>query len=827
MKKFLSVMLATAMVVSAIVAMSVLPADAADGDWSIYSIKSQYLDGYTGIMSDIPGYEYTEEGLKMIPAEWKDSAPYGTFQTTDPVYIRDGIYLEVRIDEFSYDAGDKWFNFSLWDQQNNEFGMQGEEYGYGVETLIRFNGVSTNQYTGLPNEKPDRYEADDPSTWAGAMTSMEWYMELEEGQTINCGAYDKDTYQYKFDEQGRPILVFEVKWDSSNDMCIAYINGVAAPDRYNYAITDRFESEGWRAYVGFSLQNNKLGGTVGCTILKYGTCEADADVPTGDDYEEPCAFSNEVAPLADPSQVPDGEPAIRLNGSRLDSNVAGKPSSYAGNLIAVQEDGSVNLTGASNGTAYIQFRVDNNVSYAAEDFPIVLIIMRNFCNCSYSDDDGDGVVEEECECTEQFNTLALAGDVIKEDSRYASMAKTEMWMPVYSDEGDAYTYFIADWSQTNTGAVNISGRIHALRLDFTNLQSDRLDFDICEIAFFRTVDEAEAYFNRYLEDNEIRDPYEPPYEEDTGNGGTEGSESEWEDEVEYPFVENYGVWSSTNQGVPNSSSSVSFTSSVDGVMRFKVRVSSESSCDRLTVYVNDVSYNYFSAQENYLSASVYVNYGDVIRFVYSKDVSVDEGEDTAYIKDIEFLEGNGGNSDDYPFVQNGDVWTSTNQGIDNSISSFSVTAPYDGAMTCMVKVISESGCDVLSIYVNDAQVKTYSGEENYLHVMVRVSRGDTIRFEYSKDVSVSEGEDTAYVKDIEFGMLVSGGGEYESGIEFETKYEYFTPEFEIKNEANAFSMPHAAGLIDLFGCRSAIGTSAVVIIVAAVIGIFAFRKKDD
>ena len=549
MKKFLSMLLATVMVVAAVMAVLAVPTAAADGIWSVYAKKDQYIEGYVGPMSDIPGYEYTDEGLKMIPAEWKDSTPYATFQTSEKVYLKDGVYLEVRVDQFSYGAGDKWFGFSIWDQQNVSLGKQGEDYGYGVETLIRHNGVSAMKDESgnvvedengktVYNEKPDNYNAEDKSTWAGAMNNLEWYKDLQEGQRIKCDGYEKADYDYKFDENGCPILVLEIKWDAGNEMCVAYINGVKAPDTYNYAIRDRFEKEGWMAYVGFSLQNNMTGGTIGCTILKFGTSASDNDVPVGDDDEEPRAFSNEKAPLADSSTIAEGAPAIRLTGSVLDSNVAGKPDSFAGNLIVVKDDSSVNLTAAANGAAYIKFTVDNTVSYAAEDFPIVLFIMRNYCTCTYTDEDGDGVLDEYCECTEQFGTLVSAGDILADDSAYSAKATSSQFSPVYDGE-DAYTYFIADFA---TSKNPITGRLHALRLDFSNMKSDRLDLDICEIALFRTATEAEAYFNDYMESLTGDTPVVPgPGGEDETTGGEDETTGGDETTVDTPDDESETV----------------------------------------------------------------------------------------------------------------------------------------------------------------------------------------------------------------------------------------------------------------------------------------------
>ena len=188
MKKILSALLVAAMLVATLV-VAVMPVAAknGDGEWSVYAIKSQYLDGYADIMHDVPGYEYTDEGLRMIPATWKDSTPYATFQTTDPVYLKEGVYLQVRVDQFTYDAGDRWFGFSVWDQQNVELGKQGDEYGYGVETLIRIKDGST-------------FVEGDDSTRAGAKTNLEWYKDLEAGQRNKCtnSSENDKLYEYTF-----------------------------------------------------------------------------------------------------------------------------------------------------------------------------------------------------------------------------------------------------------------------------------------------------------------------------------------------------------------------------------------------------------------------------------------------------------------------------------------------------------------------------------------------------------------------------------------------------------------------------------------------------
>ena len=491
MKKILSVLLVAAMLVATLVA-AIVNVSAVDGDWSVYAIKSQYLDGYADIMRDVPGYEYTEEGLRMIPATWKDSNPYATFQTTDPVYIKDGVYLKVRVDQFTYDAGDRWFGFSIWDQKNVELGKQGEDYGYGVETLIR--------HVSSKGTDAEKYDENDPKTWPGAKTTLEWYKDLEEGQRISCkNSSENDAlYNYEFDDQKRPILTLKIEWDDANECCVVFINDVPAPDDYNSALNRYFEELDYMAYIGFSLQNSQTGGTIGCTILEYGTSEDDATAPMGDDRAEPEINTNVVADIADASTVAEGDPAIILNALKTESDVAGKPTSVMGNVITVKEDNSVNIIANTNNMANIKYIVNNDTSFAVADFPIVLAITRNFCTCNYKDNDGDGNVDAECKCEENLTSLALVGDIKQESTSFS--AKSE---PLYHFEpfyvgDDFYNYFIFDWSTIE----GISGRINGIRLDTLTMKGtdpERNNFDLCEIAFFRNMDEAEAYFEAYYE----------------------------------------------------------------------------------------------------------------------------------------------------------------------------------------------------------------------------------------------------------------------------------------------------------------------------------------
>jgi len=74
-----------------------------------------------------------------------------------------------------------------------------------------------------------------------------------------------------------------------------------------------------------------------------------------------------------------------------------------------------------------------------------------------------------------------------------------------------------------------------------------------------------------------------------------------------------------------------------------------------------------------------------------------------------------------------------------------------GNITFYRKVSSESGFDYLKFYIDGAEQDKWSGEEDWAEVSLPVTEGRrTFKWTYSKDGSVSEGEDTAWIDDIVF-----------------------------------------------------------------------------
>ncbi len=530
MKKILSILLVSVMLISTLVIFA-LPMSAAKGEWSVYTTKEQYLDDYVGVMHDIPGYEYTDEGLKMIPAEWADSSPWGTVQTSDKVNLQDGVYLQVRVDEFTYTAGDKWFAFSFWDQQNPSHMSVSDEHGYGCETLIRISNGSAEV-------------VDDLSTWAGGATRLEWFTDVEENARIKC-TDNIDTlfkmYKNKFDDQKRPIITIEVQWDDTKEQLAVSVNGSPAPETYNKALTEYFAEDNYMAYVGFAMQNSEVGGTVGCTVLKFGTSSDDATAPVGDDKQAPKAFLNTTVPIEDASSVPAGEPAIRLTGSNLDSHVAGKPASVFGNRVVVNDDGSVNVTGNASNLSSSTYIVENSYSYDIVDFPIALIIVRNLCTCTYGDIDFDGVLDEMCVCNEKINTYIRAGAVIADENNlFRTTAVEDLEAPCKDADGNNYIYFIVDYSDLTSEEMTdrLEGRINGIRIDtfsqtLKGNDPDRNNYDVCEVDFCRSREEAVACFNAFME-KVGGTGVETPEDTDTEEPSETPSETPSEDPTEAP-----------------------------------------------------------------------------------------------------------------------------------------------------------------------------------------------------------------------------------------------------------------------------------------------------
>ena len=461
MKRILSTMLVAAMLLSLVIVAAAVPAAAVDGAWTTWGHAAQHEEGFDGDANSVVGYEYTAEGLHTVPADYSTSTPFALIQTKAKVNLKDGVYMLVRVDNFTY-AGDKWFNVNIWDRASFEPGAT--TFGEGVQNLIRPGNAGAE---GQP----------------GTISSVSWYT----GPFGGAGSSSMAADAVKADDQGRPLMALTVTWDGST--YAVNINGAAAPQAVIDWMNNKWGGNDSEAYIGFCFQNNQKGGTVEATILKFGTSEADATVPMGDDSKAPENYSSVPAEIADASTVPAGQPAIFMNGNKVDSDVKGTPVSAVGATISINEDYSIHVVTPKTAADSGMWKVRNEVSYDIDDFPVGVCLTRNFCTCG----------DDECYALESTNVYLCTGDVMQPDPAYA-IKELDMSYDPYVIGDDTYLMFYFDMSD-EYAPFDAEGRINGTRFDFSGVDIQtpgRNAFDVMFVAFFRNVDEASAYVESYL-----------------------------------------------------------------------------------------------------------------------------------------------------------------------------------------------------------------------------------------------------------------------------------------------------------------------------------------
>ena len=466
MKKILSTLLVAAMLLSMVIIVSV-PATAADGEWTTYGPASESAKDYSGDPTSVPGYEYTADGLHVIPANWDEQVVYGTVQTKKPVSIDDGLYLEFRVDEFDGMGFDNWFSITIWDSANVEPGQT--IYGSGVMTLNRIG-----------------YDEETEKYYFG---SVDWYTDgfTSKGQT--CEKDDKDANIKKYlNDDGTFTMTLEIKIEGGAYK--TYINGAAAPESVNEYIASKFEDG--EAYIGVTYRHGNTGGTVDMTITKFGTSKDDAITPDGDDDKDPIDNSeyHVKAPLADASTIPAGQPCFLLTGNLAESATK-KFYGNQGGVGSVGEGFTMHVAADSAWTSFI-VDVKNDVSYDIDDFPVMMMLTKNFCMCNDPTD---------CYAVESISGHLMTGkEYAAGNNRFPELEIC--WEPIIVDEGEKegqYLYFMYDFGDDLL--FTAEGRINSIRFDVSGLkyqEAGRNAIDVVFVAFFRTTEEAEEYVQNYL-----------------------------------------------------------------------------------------------------------------------------------------------------------------------------------------------------------------------------------------------------------------------------------------------------------------------------------------
>ena len=389
------------------------------------------------------GYEYTSDGFTVIQPDWTDCIPFVTVSTKEAQSIKNGIYLKFRVDDYSYDGGyhaDQWIGLSLNTGYENTGMLQpgSVEYGGGWLTLLRGNGNGLT--TGI-------LHLTDPMTedFGGSFTGV-----------------GVSSIPVEVDDQGREIYTLEITWNGYEYEI--KINGVMQSNAAQItALLERLSPSG-EFFVGVTMHTAVRGGSAGLTILEYGTSEAMAIKPLGIDRKEPGENDVAIVPIIDPDTVPENTPAILWDPSTYDLQ-------YGNNIHFTPNDDNTWKAIATDSSVFFQLSTKRKWSYAAENFPVFGIMVRNLWAESGALWYAAG----------EFFT-ATGGNVIPfsiYDGEFYGANEEYIFVPI--DLTDLW-----------------EGRINSIRLDLFFEHQDRREFDLCFVGMFRSEEEAYTYAQAYL-----------------------------------------------------------------------------------------------------------------------------------------------------------------------------------------------------------------------------------------------------------------------------------------------------------------------------------------
>ena len=116
------------------------------------------------------------------------------------------------------------------------------------------------------------------------------------------------------------------------------------------------------------------------------------------------------------------------------------------------------------------------------------------------------------------------------------------------------------------------------------------------------------------------------------------------------------------------------------------------------------------------------------------------------------------NTSTYPFELTAGTYYSTNK-VDRSTSELKITAQYPCSLTLQYGVSSEDNYDKLIILKNGTTQSTISGDVVNQVLTLSLAVDDTVIVRYSKDGSVSRGQDRGWVKLVYDSVMVEGTGD--------------------------------------------------------------------
>ncbi len=510
MRKLIALAVAIIMVVSMIPVMA-FPTSAANADnmWTTYRTAADYTYNEDGSIDETdldfkpaPGYEYTSDGFHTIPADYTDTTPFMTIQSKEAVNLKDGVYFEVRTDDFSYGGEpteakpfgeqDNWVAFSIWNQAKIAPGST--EYGQGWLCLIRHTTATT--------------------------ADVQSFVTTDKSFALQ-GSTSLDT-NAAMDSEGDITYKLGVSFDGENYTIT--VNGVAVSGTAMINnLFKKLDPEGTgNFYVGITYHSGVVDGVAEATVTKFGTSEATAETPTGNETVQPEPNNLKVGEPRDPNEVPENEPALLFDANCTSHD--GKIATQDMKMVA-QGDGSYKVEG-TNSVGFYQWVIDREITYMAEDFPVIAILIKD-PNTIFS----SFVLRYCAGKVMTANDIQIWTEGIYDDDNveyddgetFLLVVDLKAVLTEVDEEGNEdTTKFEESWN----------GRIHALRFDTNDLgvKVDEPDpesdfYYLMWAGFFRSVDEALAYTEAYMAKEPEGETGDETGEVEGTDAGVEGTDA--------------------------------------------------------------------------------------------------------------------------------------------------------------------------------------------------------------------------------------------------------------------------------------------------------------
>ena len=486
MKKVLALVIAAIMVISMFPVMAITTSAVdVEGMWDTFRGYGSYTetDEETGeevpakIYTPAPGYEYTSEGFHTISPSFANCNPYFTINSKEKVNIKDGFYLEIRVDDYSYagepkkegdvwGTADHWLSFHLSTSEN--INPASNKSGRGWVSLIRHGHVGGGSTSDPENIIAQSFVQDDVV-----------------GKPFNC-TNPAAKIAPTVDDEGRRIYTFEGRDNGDGTYSISICGVDLSHAEINTVLAGLDPDGTGEFYIGFTMNTTVQGGTAECTITKFGTSASDATVPQGSDTKDADENPNYYADMTDSTTIPEGQPALVMDANK--TSWKGKSPSTQYMTMTAQGNGSFKVD-VEQTVAYWMWSVTRDVTINSADFPVIAILIED-PNMLFTDG----------------NIRYSTGDVTGADdvhiipvSIYGDDSVT------YGENEDIYLCIVDMRSELTEEefAEGWHDRFHGLRVESNGWSIDATDtennfFFMHYTAIFRSVEDAKAYGDKYV-----------------------------------------------------------------------------------------------------------------------------------------------------------------------------------------------------------------------------------------------------------------------------------------------------------------------------------------